>query len=53
MGQIEIIDADGHIFEKDEIVLEFLEPPYKGRKEILALPFFPSLDGFQRMARRD
>jgi len=48
----QVIDTDGHIFEKDEIILEFLEPPYKGRKDILALPFFPSLDGFQRMARR-
>ncbi len=48
----QVIDTDGHIFEKDEIILEFLEPPYKGRKDILTLPFFPSLDGFQRMARR-
>ena len=48
----EVIDTDGHIFEKDEIIFEYLEPPFNGRKEILALPFFPTLDGFQRMARR-
>ncbi|MBI2986400.1 MAG: amidohydrolase [Deltaproteobacteria bacterium] len=46
------VDTDGHIFEKDEIVFEYLEPPYRGRKELLALPFFPGLDGFHRMARR-
>ncbi|HWP56403.1 MAG TPA: amidohydrolase family protein [Candidatus Acidoferrales bacterium] len=49
---IQVIDTDGHIFERDEIIFDYLEAPYRGRKEILALPFFPTLDGFQRMARR-
>jgi len=49
---IQVVDTDGHIFEKDQDIYEYLEPPYRGRKEILALPFFPTLDGFQRMARR-
>jgi predicted TIM-barrel fold metal-dependent hydrolase len=48
----QVVDTDGHIFEKDEVIFEYLEPPYRGRKEILSLPFFPALDGFQRMARR-
>jgi predicted TIM-barrel fold metal-dependent hydrolase len=47
-----VIDTDGHIFEKDQDIFEYLEPPFRGRREILALPFFPTLDGFQRMARR-
>lgn len=48
----QVVDTDGHIFEKDEMIFEYLEPPYKGRKEVLALPFFPGFDGFHRMARR-
>jgi predicted TIM-barrel fold metal-dependent hydrolase len=49
---IQVVDTDGHIFEKDEIIFEYLESPYRGRKELLALPFFPGFDGFHRMARR-
>ena len=48
----QIVDTDGHIFEKDQILFEYLDPPYRGRQDMLALPFFPSLDGFHRMARR-
>lgn len=49
---IQVIDTDGHIFEKDEMIFEYLEVPYRGRRELLALPFFPAFDGFHRMARR-
>lgn len=48
----QVIDTDGHIFEKDLDIFEYLEPPYRGRKELLAIPFFPTPDGFHRMARR-
>ena len=48
----QVVDTDGHIFEKDDIMLEYLEPPYRGRKEVLLYPFFPPPDGFHRMARR-
>ena len=48
----QIVDTDGHIFERDEIMFEYLEPPYRGRKEVLLYPFFPTPDGFHRMARR-
>ena len=48
----QVVDTDGHIFEKDELIFEYLEPPYRGRKEMLQFPFFPTLDGFHRMARR-
>ena len=48
----QVVDTDGHIFEKDQDIYDYLEPPYRGRKELLALPFFPGFDGFHRMARR-
>lgn len=48
----QVVDTDGHIFEKDQDIFDYMESPYRGRKEVLALPFFPTLDGFQRMARR-
>jgi predicted TIM-barrel fold metal-dependent hydrolase len=48
----QVVDTDGHIFEKDQDIFDYMEVPYRGRKEMLALPFFPTLDGFQRMARR-
>jgi predicted TIM-barrel fold metal-dependent hydrolase len=48
----QVVDTDGHVFEKDQDIFEYMEAPYRGRKEMLALPFFPTLDGFQRMARR-
>ncbi|MFQ5917671.1 MAG: amidohydrolase family protein [Candidatus Binatia bacterium] len=49
---VQVIDTDGHIFERDNIIFEYLEPPYRGRKELFAYPFFPTPDGFHRMARR-
>jgi len=48
----QVVDTDGHIFERDEIIFEYLEAPYRGRKELFAYPFFPPPDGFHRMARR-
>jgi hypothetical protein len=38
----QVVDTDGHIFEKDEIIYEYLEAPYRGKKELLAQPFFPA-----------
>jgi predicted TIM-barrel fold metal-dependent hydrolase len=46
------IDADGHIVEGDAELLQFLPAPFKGREDLLAFPFFPTLDGFHRQARR-
>lgn len=48
----QVVDTDGHIFEKDADIFEYLESPYHGRKELLSQPFFPGFDGFHRMARR-
>lgn len=52
MATTRVFDTDGHIFEKDELIFEYLEAPYSGRKELFLYPFFPPPDGFHRMARR-
>ena len=46
------IDADGHVVESDAELLDFLPLPYRGRQDLLSFPFFPTLDGFHRQARR-
>lgn len=45
-----IIDADGHVYENDREIFEYLEPPFCGRHTLLGFPFWPSIDGFQRGA---
>ena len=53
MTKIEgFIDADGHVVESDAELLQFLPVPFKGREDLLSFPFFPTLDGFHRQARR-
>ena len=53
MSAIEgFIDADGHVVEGDRELLQFLPAPFKGRADLLSFPFFPTLDGFHRQARR-
>ncbi len=52
MIDVKVIDADGHVIEDDEALLPYLEPPYRGRKDLLTAPFFPSLDGWHRAALR-
>ena len=47
-----VIDADGHIIESDREILEYLPLPYTGQDNLLAYPFFPTLDGWHRAARR-
>jgi hypothetical protein len=46
------IDADGHIVESDAELLEFLRESFEDREDLLSFPFFPTLDGFHRQARR-
>ena len=48
----DFIDADGHIVESDTELLPFLPEPFKRREDLLSFPFFPTLDGFHRQARR-
>lgn len=45
-----IIDADGHVIEKDQEIYEYLDYPYRGVRAVMGFPFFPTLDGFQRGA---
>ena len=47
-----VIDADGHVVESDVELLQYLPPPYAGREDLLRMPFFPTLDGWHRPARR-
>jgi predicted TIM-barrel fold metal-dependent hydrolase len=47
-----VIDADGHVVERDEEIYKYLEEPFRGREDVLTVPFFPSLDGWHRAARR-
>lgn len=50
MSSFDIIDADGHVYERDSDLFEYLESPYAGKQAILAFPFWPTIDGFQRGA---
>jgi predicted TIM-barrel fold metal-dependent hydrolase len=45
-----MLDGDGHLIERDEELLEYLDAPYRGNKTMLTFPFFPPLDGFHRGA---
>ena len=50
MRRFDVIDADGHIFEKDAELFEYLEEPYAGKLTLRGFSFWPSIDGFQRGA---
>src|SRR3990172_11612230 len=43
-----IIDADGHVLEKDSELHEFLEGRYRGMPRFETYGYFPSLDGWHR-----
>ena len=43
-----IIDADGHVMEKDAELREFLEGRYREGPHFQTYSFFPSLDGWNR-----
>src|SRR5438046_542767 len=47
-----IIDADGHVIERDEQIKPYLDEPYRSHPDLLNVPFFPTLDGWNRAARR-
>ncbi len=44
-----ILDADGHVIERDSEIFEYLEAPYRNTT-VLGYPFFPTLDGYNRGA---
>lgn len=50
--QLPVIDADGHVFESDREIFEYLPALYRGADALFAYPFFPTLDGFHRQALR-
>jgi predicted TIM-barrel fold metal-dependent hydrolase len=50
MESFEIIDADGHVYEPDAELFDYLEGPYRGKTTVLGFPFWPTIDGFQRGA---
>ncbi|MBM4259205.1 MAG: amidohydrolase [Deltaproteobacteria bacterium] len=50
MRSFDIMDADGHVYEKDSELFTYLEPPYAGEQSVLAFPFWPTIDGFHRGA---
>ena len=45
MTDVRVIDADGHVIESDREILGYLPKPYHGQEQLLAYPFFPTLDG--------
>jgi predicted TIM-barrel fold metal-dependent hydrolase len=45
-----VYDADGHILENDNALFEYLDPPYRGKKNLLKESLFPSVDGWHRRA---
>jgi predicted TIM-barrel fold metal-dependent hydrolase len=45
-----IIDSDGHVNERDDVLVDYLPEPFRGRRELLGRPFFPPTDHFHRMA---
>ena len=47
-----IIDADGHVIERDAQIKPYLDEPYRSHPDLLNVPFFPTLDGWNRAARR-
>src|SRR3989304_3900939 len=47
-----VIDADGHVVERDQQIFKYLDPPFRGKEDLLNVAFFPSLDGWHRAARR-
>lgn len=50
MPSFDIIDADGHVYEKDQELFAYLEEPYAGKQTLFGFPFWPTIDGFQRGA---
>jgi hypothetical protein len=50
MRTCDIIDADGHVYERDHELFEYLDEPFVGKQTLLGFPFWPTIDGFQRGA---
>ena len=44
-AKYDISDSDGHVYELDADLLEFMDPPFRGKEELLRHPLFPTGDG--------
>ncbi len=45
-----LFDADGHVYELDYQIIEYLDAPFRGKKELLRQPLINSGDGWHRIA---
>ena len=43
-------DADGHVYELDYQLIEYLDPAFRGKKERLRQPLINSCDGWHRIS---
>lgn len=50
LATLDIIDADGHVYEPDTELRAYLPAPYAGRETVGGFALWPSADGFQRGA---
>lgn len=52
VNSLPVIDADGHVYENDRDLFEYLPAPFRGQTRLFSAPFFPTLDGYHRAARK-
>jgi uncharacterized protein len=45
-----LFDADGHVYELDHELIDYLDPPFRGKKELLRQPLINSGDGWHRIS---
>jgi hypothetical protein len=45
MPKFDIIDADGHVYGREQELFAYLEEPYAGKKTLLGFPFWPTIGG--------
>jgi len=50
MWPCKVIDADGHVYERDDELFEHLDAPYTAKRTVFGFPFWPTLDGYHRGA---
>ncbi len=48
MHRFEVIDGDGHVYEDDDVLIGYYEPPHAITKRNRSLSIFPALDGWPR-----
>ncbi len=48
--KLRVFDADGHIFENERAIFDFLPGMFRGREELLRSRLFPAMDHWNRTA---